>query len=114
MPEGDGEETVCHIQKEKADFGDIFAKVLLILSNRSQIYRLLTDNSILFLRQVNVNGDSAIPLYKYLKDKQHGTFGNSIKWNFTKFLVDKNGQPVNRYAPTTDPMDLVKDIEKLL
>lgn len=61
-----------------------------------------------------MNGDSAIPLYKFLKEKQNGTFGNAIKWNFTKFLVDKNGQPVNRYAPTTDPMDLVKDIEKLL
>nr|ABD83336.1 phospholipid glutathione peroxidase [Mayetiola destructor] len=88
MPEGDGEETVCHLQKEKADFGDIFAKI-------------------------KVNGDSASPLYKYLKEKQHGTFGNAIKWNFTKFLVDKDGQPVNRYAPTTDPMDLVQ-ISKLL
>jgi len=89
MPESDGDEMVCHLQKEKAEFGDIFAKI-------------------------NVNGNSAIPLYKYLKEKQNGFFGSAIKWNFTKFLVDKNGQPVNRFAPTTDPMDIAKEIEKLL
>ncbi|XP_055305948.1 uncharacterized protein LOC129570392 isoform X1 [Sitodiplosis mosellana] len=89
MPEGDGDEMVCHLQKEKADFGDIFAKI-------------------------NVNGNSAIPLYKYLKEKQNGFFGSAIKWNFTKFLVDKNGIPVNRFAPTTDPMDIAKEIDKLL
>lgn len=64
--------------------------------------------------QINVNGNTAIPLYKYLKEKQNGFFGSAIKWNFTKFLVDKNGQPVNRFAPTTDPMDIAKEIDKLL
>ncbi|ALC43740.1 PHGPx [Drosophila busckii] len=63
---------------------------------------------------VNVNGDDAAPLYKYLKAKQTGTLGSGLKWNFTKFLVNKEGIPVNRYAPTTDPMDIAKDIEKLL
>jgi len=61
-----------------------------------------------------VNGDNATPLYKYLKTKQTGTLGSGIKWNFTKFLVNKEGVPINRYAPTTDPMDIAKDIEKLL
>lgn len=56
----------------------------------------------------------AHPLYKFLKEKQNGIFGNSIKWNFTKFLVNKKGEPVDRFAPTTDPMDIAKEIEKLL
>lgn len=64
--------------------------------------------------QINVNGDDAIPLYKYLKDKQSGIFGSFIKWNFSKFLVDKNGQPVDRFAPTTDPLDIKAKIDKLL
>jgi len=89
MPESDGDEMVCHLQKEKADFGDVFAKI-------------------------DVNGESAHPLYKYLKEKQGGWFGNSIKWNFTKFLVDRNGQPVKRFSPKTDPMDIANEIEKLL
>lgn len=62
--------------------------------------------------KINVNGDDAIPLYKFLKIKQKGTFGNRIKWNFTKFIVNKEGIPVKRYSPTTDPKDMVKDLEK--
>jgi len=62
--------------------------------------------------KVNVNGDNAIPLYKYLKEKQHGTLGNFIKWNFSKFLIDKNGQPVKRYGPKTAPNDIRKDLDK--
>lgn len=53
--------------------------------------------------KINVNGDDAHPLYKYLKLKQHGMMGKFIKWNFTKFLVDRSGQPVNRYATTVVP-----------
>ena len=64
--------------------------------------------------KIDVNGDSAHPLYKYLKSKQKGTFGNSIKWNFSKFLCNKEGIPVKRYASTTDPLSCVKDIEKNL
>ena len=64
--------------------------------------------------KVNVNGDNAIPLYKYLKSKVDGTFGNFIKWNFSKFLIDRNGIPVKRYAPTTNPRDIEDDIVKLL
>lgn len=62
--------------------------------------------------KVNVNGDDAHPLFKYLKHKQGGTLGNFIKWNFTKFIVDKNGQPVERHGPGTNPKDLVKSLEK--
>lgn len=62
--------------------------------------------------KINVNGDNADPLYKYLKHKKGGTLGDFIKWNFTKFLVDKNGQPVKRYSPTDEPFSIKKDLEQ--
>ena len=55
--------------------------------------------------KIDVNGDTAIPLYKFLKDRQGGFLGGWIKWNYTKFLVDINGQPVKRYSPH-DPPDV--------
>ena len=61
--------------------------------------------------KIDVNGNNAIPLYKFLKRVQGGTFGDAIKWNFTKFLCNKEGIPVKRYGPTTDPLSAVKDIE---
>ncbi len=65
--------------------------------------------------KVDVNGESAIPLYKYLKRQQSGVlWTESIKWNFTKFLVDKEGHVVARYASSTKPESLKSDIEKLL
>ncbi|KAI9117970.1 hypothetical protein K1719_011112 [Acacia pycnantha] len=64
--------------------------------------------------KVDVNGDSAAPVYKYLKSSKGGLFGDSIKWNFSKFLVDKDGNVVDRYAPTTSPLSIEKDIQKLL
>ncbi|KAJ6640716.1 putative phospholipid hydroperoxide glutathione peroxidase, partial [Pseudolycoriella hygida] len=75
-PEEDGEEMVCHLKSAQADVGDV-------------------------MKKVKVNGDDAEPLFKYLKYKQSGTLGSPIKWNFTKFLIDKNGQPVDRFAPMT-------------
>lgn len=62
--------------------------------------------------KIDVNGDKAHPLWKYLKHKQGGTLGDFIKWNFTKFTVDKNGQPVARYAPNAEPFSMKKDLEK--
>lgn len=53
-----------------------------------------------------MNGDTAAPLYKYLKSSKGGLFGDSIKWNFSKFLVDKDGNVVERYAPTTSPLSI--------
>ncbi|XP_038989663.1 probable phospholipid hydroperoxide glutathione peroxidase [Phoenix dactylifera] len=64
--------------------------------------------------KVEVNGKHAAPLYKYLKSQKGGFLGDSIKWNFTKFLVDKNGRVVERYAPTTSPLKIEKDIQKLV
>ena len=65
--------------------------------------------------KVEVNGDDAHPLFKYLKQHAKGVLGTeAIKWNFTKFLVDREGLAVERFAPTTEPADMVKDIEALL
>ena len=65
--------------------------------------------------KVEVNGDDAHPLYKHLKSEQAGFLGTeSIKWNFTKFLVDREGNVVKRFGSSTKPSELVKDIEKLL
>ena len=64
--------------------------------------------------KVDVNGNNVSPLYKFLKSSKGGLFGDSIKWNFSKFLVDKEGHVVDRYAPTTSPLSIEKDIKKLL
>jgi len=65
--------------------------------------------------KIDVNGDSAHPLFNFLKAQAPGILGSkSIKWNFTKFLVNKKGEVVKRYAPTTKPESIRTDIEKLL
>ncbi len=64
--------------------------------------------------KIDVNGGHAHPLYQYLKREKSGLLGSSIKWNFTKFLVDRSGQVVARHAPTTTPESLKKEIEALL
>ncbi|EQC46150.1 glutathione peroxidase [Bacteriovorax sp. Seq25_V] len=62
--------------------------------------------------KVDVNGAETHPLFNYLKDSLPGILGTKkIKWNFTKFLIDSEGNPVKRYAPTDKPLSLVKDIE---
>lgn len=64
--------------------------------------------------KVDVNGSDAAPLYQFLKGEKPGILGTEgIKWNFTKFLVDKNGQVVKRYAPTDKPEDIQKEIAKM-
>ncbi len=64
--------------------------------------------------KIDVNGSGAHPLYQYLKNAKSGLLGASIKWNFTKFLVDRAGQVVARHAPTATPQGLTKEIEALL
>ncbi len=64
--------------------------------------------------KIKVNGDDQDPLYEYLKEEKHGVLGNRIKWNFTKFLIDRDGNVVERYASNTKPEDLKEEIEKLL
>ncbi|QDF96444.1 glutathione peroxidase [Azoarcus sp. DD4] len=65
--------------------------------------------------KIDVNGDQAHPLYVHLKHAAPGVLGTeAIKWNFTKFLIDRKGEIVARYAPTTTPQELVTDIEAQL
>lgn len=62
--------------------------------------------------KINVNGDDAHPLFKYLKSKIKGDRGAAIKWNFVKFIIDKNGEPVERFASSKSPNDLISILEK--
>jgi glutathione peroxidase len=65
--------------------------------------------------KIDVNGDNAHPLFQKLKKDAPGILGTEgIKWNFTKFLIRKDGTVYSRYAPTTKPEELISDIEKLL
>jgi len=64
--------------------------------------------------KIKVNGAEAHPLYTYLKSQKKGALGSNIKWNFTKFLVDREGNVVERYAPTTKPEAIEEKIKELL
>lgn len=65
--------------------------------------------------KIDVNGENADPLFKHLTAAAPGLLGSkAVKWNFTKFLVDRNGKVISRYAPATKPEDIAADIEKLL
>ena len=65
-------------------------------------------------KKINVNGEGEEPLYTFLKSQQKGVMGNNIKWNFTKFLVDRKGNVVARFAPTVTPEKLEEQIKELL
>lgn len=65
-------------------------------------------------QKIDVNGEKAHPLFVFLKEQQHSLFGKNIKWNFTKFLVDREGNVVARFAPTVEPAKLESKIRKLL
>lgn len=64
--------------------------------------------------KIEVNGKNAHPLYRYLKHKLGGWFGSSIKWNFTKFLIDTHGKPIKRFAPFTSPKKIDAYLSKIL
>jgi glutathione peroxidase len=72
------------------------------------------DVSFPLFAKIDVNGANAHPLYQYLKSEKSGLLGSAIKWNFTKFLVDRSGHVVGRHAPTTKPEAIRKEIEALL
>ena len=63
--------------------------------------------------KVNVKGDEAEPLFTYLTEQQKGVLTEGIKWNFTKFLIDSNGQVVDRFAPQTNPLKMQKSLDKM-
>ena len=64
--------------------------------------------------KIDVNGKDADPLFVYLRKQKGGFMGNEIKWNFTKFLISREGKVIERYAPTTKPREIESDILKLL
>jgi len=68
----------------------------------------------LISEKVDVNGENAHPVFQYLKSKKTGFFGKNIKWNFTKFLINRHGEVESRFAPVTKPQAIAKKIEKLL
>jgi glutathione peroxidase len=77
--------------------------------------KLTYDVTFPVLKKVEVNGEGASPLYDWMKGEAPGLMGSkSIKWNFTKFLIDRDGRVVRRYAPNDTPASIEKDIEKLL
>lgn len=83
-----------------------------------EIYQFCSTNynvSFQLFTKVEVNGTKSDPLFKFLKQSMPGTLGStSIKWNFTKFLIDRNGKPIKRYSPMTTPAFIEADIVKLL
>jgi glutathione peroxidase len=77
--------------------------------------KLTYDVSFPLMGKIDVNGPKAAPIYRKLKSDAPGLLGSeAIKWNFTKFLVDRSGKVVKRYAPQTKPADIQRDIEGLL
>lgn len=66
------------------------------------------------MKKVDVNGSEAHPIFKYLKAETGGFLGSAIKWNFTKFLISRDGKTVRRFAPVTKPEKLEKDIKQML
>ena len=67
------------------------------------------------MAKVDVNGDDASPLFDWMKGEKPGLMGSrAIKWNFTKFLIDREGRVVERYGPADKPQGIARDIEKLL
>lgn len=76
---------------------------------------LTYDVSFPMFAKIEVNGEHTHPLYRFLKEAKPGLLGTEgIKWNFTKFLVDRNGEVIERFAPASKPEDLVKNITALL
>ena len=65
-------------------------------------------------QKIKVNGGDTHPLFKFLKHEAKGTMGSGIKWNFTKFLIDRDGHVIDRFAPTTDPKEMTEAIKNLL
>lgn len=86
------------------------------LSNEEMEQTCLVNHGVTFplLAKSDVNGPDTNPVFRYLKKKLGGLFGRRIKWNFTKFLIDRDGRPVKRYAPVTKPEHLESEIKKLL
>lgn len=76
--------------------------------------QLTYDTTFRQFSKIEVKGKNQAPLYKYLTENQGGILGSEIKWNFTKFLIDRDGNIIKRYAPSTKPEKIESDIKKIL
>ena len=83
-------------------------------SQMKELCELNYGVSFMLTEKVDVNGSNTHPVFKYLKKEIKGTFGKRIKWNFTKFLIDQDGQVINRFAPSQSPLKLENTIHQLL
>lgn len=83
---------------------------------RDDIFKFTKDKGVRFdlFEKVEVNGDNTHPLWQFLKTAQGGTIGDFIKWNFSKFIVDRNGIPVERFGPNVNPLDMEQTLVKYL
>tara|TARA_R110001592_G_scaffold237306_6_gene496214 strand:+ start:23623 stop:24099 length:477 start_codon:yes stop_codon:yes gene_type:complete len=86
------------------------------LGNDNMVNECQINHGVTFTltEKIDVNGKNAHPLFVYLKKKKGSLLGSRIKWNFTKFLIDRNGEPVQRFGPTKVPLDFEKDIVKFM
>jgi glutathione peroxidase len=86
------------------------------LNNKEMVESCQVNHGVSFqlTEKIKVNGSDTHPLYKYLKSELGSILGSKIKWNFTKFLIDRDGKPFKRYAPTTKPSKIEQDILKLI
>ncbi|OMP67000.1 glutathione peroxidase [Domibacillus epiphyticus] len=84
------------------------------IDKTTEFCRLNYGVSFPMFAKIDVNGDNADPLYKHLTTEKKGILSKKIKWNFTKFLVDRSGQVVERYAPTTAPEKIEEELKNIL
>ena len=80
----------------------------------SSFCKLKYDVSFDQFRKIEVNGENEAPLYTWLKSQKGGVFGGNIKWNFTKFLIDREGRVIDRFAPTTTPETIAQKVREVL
>ncbi|MBQ8115887.1 MAG: glutathione peroxidase [Prevotella sp.] len=94
--------------------GDFANQELADGSKAEEYCQLNYGVSFQIMKKVHVNGKDADPVFKYLKSKTRGWFGSAIKWNFTKFLISRDGETIKRYSPLTKPEKITRDIEAML
>lgn len=94
--------------------GDFAGQELADGSRAEEFCQLNYGVTFQMMKKVHVNGNEADPIFKYLKSRTKGFLGSRIKWNFTKFLISRDGQSIKRYAPISKPEKMVRDIEAML
>ena len=118
---------------KELDFSQFKGKVLLIVNTATkcglsgqfngleELHKKYKDEGLVnfgvtfqIMKKIDVNGENAHEIFKYLKSETKGLLGSKIKWNFTKFLISRDGKTIKRYAPTTVPAKVEKDIQQML